>query len=268
MFDESYSLALTQQLKNKDLAEGGSKGVILLSEGMHDKSKMAFRKFIDAMLDLLIPCSNVLDYSSKPILIFLGPDEGTAEFMDWAAGRAKSRGYLLWKSFATGKSESLGGIPHDTYGMTSRGIQEYVRLSLEKCGLEESSITKFQTGGSDGDLGSNSIKLSCDRTIAIVDGAGVLYDPSGLNREELNRLANARIPSSGFNKELFSSNRAFFIGISENQVVLSSHDGEGGHFVDNGTEFRNNFHLNHLSTADLFVPCGGYALIVIFLLTI
>lgn len=34
-----------------------------------------------------------------------------------------------------------------------------------------------QTGGPDGDLGSNEIKISKDKTIAIVDGSGVLYDP-------------------------------------------------------------------------------------------
>jgi glutamate dehydrogenase len=33
LFDENYNLALTQQRKNKDIPEGGSKGTILLSLG-------------------------------------------------------------------------------------------------------------------------------------------------------------------------------------------------------------------------------------------
>jgi len=39
-----------------------------------------------------------------------------------------------------------------------------------------------QTGGPDGDLGSNEILVSADKTIGIVDGGGVLYDPDGLSR--------------------------------------------------------------------------------------
>ncbi len=33
------------------------------------------------------------------------------------------------------------------------------------------------TGGPDGDLGSNEIKMSKEIIIGIVDGSGVLYDP-------------------------------------------------------------------------------------------
>jgi glutamate dehydrogenase len=31
LFDENYNLAFTQQKKNKDIPEGGSKGTVLLS---------------------------------------------------------------------------------------------------------------------------------------------------------------------------------------------------------------------------------------------
>lgn len=75
-------------------------------------------------------------------------------------------------------------------------------------GLKESEITKVQTGGPDGDLGSSEsfdlesshhlntsadeILLSKDKTIAIIDGSGVLHDPLGLDRSELVRLARDR----------------------------------------------------------------------------
>lgn len=32
--------------------------------------------------------------------------------MDWASQRAKERSATFWKAFTTGKSRSLGGIPH------------------------------------------------------------------------------------------------------------------------------------------------------------
>ena len=82
--------------------------------------------------------------------------EGTADMMDWAALHAKVRGAEWWKSFTTGKSaRKLGGVPHDTYGMTSLSIRQYVLGLYKQLGLREKDITKVQTGGPDGDLGSS-----------------------------------------------------------------------------------------------------------------
>lgn len=59
----------------------------------------------------------------------------------------------------------MGGIPHDLYGMTTRSVHQYVLGIYRKFNLKEQNITKFQTGGPDGDLGSNEIKISKDRTV-------------------------------------------------------------------------------------------------------
>merc|ERR1719183_1650216 len=120
-----------------------------------------------------------------PEVLFFGPDENTANFMDLGALRAKRRGYPFWKALTTGKSTKLGGIPHDTYGMTTSSVHQYVIRLLEELKIKEEDITKVQTGGPDGDLGSNEILISKDKTIGIVDGSGVVYDPVGLNREEI-----------------------------------------------------------------------------------
>lgn len=53
-----------------------------------------------------------MDHYKTEEILFLGPDEGTADVMDWASQRAKERGASFWKAFTTGKSRSLGGIPH------------------------------------------------------------------------------------------------------------------------------------------------------------
>jgi len=58
--------------------------------------------------------------------------------------------------------------------------------------LKEEEITKVMTGGPDGDLGSNEILMGKEKILAIVDGSGVIYDPEGLNKVELERLAKAR----------------------------------------------------------------------------
>ena len=47
----------------------------------------------------------------------------------------------------------------------------------------------------------DEILLSKDKTVAIIDGSGVLYDPAGLDRSELVRLAKARQPINFFAKE-------------------------------------------------------------------
>ena len=103
-----------------------------------------------------------MDHYGLEEILFFGPDEGTADVMEWACDYAKARGYPYWKSITTGKPPSLGGIPHDTYGMTTLSVHEYAKGVLEKSGVPESSVTKLQTGGPDGDLGSNEILISED----------------------------------------------------------------------------------------------------------
>lgn len=103
-------------------------------------------------------------------------------------------------------------------------------------------------------MGSNEIKISHDKTIGIVDGSGVLYDKDGINREELLRLANARQMVSSFDLSRLGKN-GFRILIEENNVKLP--ESLGGLVIENGLKFRNEFHLDKLAAADLFVPCGG-----------
>jgi glutamate dehydrogenase len=53
LFDENYGLASTQALKNKDIPEGGSKGVILPDIGA--TPFVVFQKYVDSIMDLLLP---------------------------------------------------------------------------------------------------------------------------------------------------------------------------------------------------------------------
>lgn len=257
LFDENYALAATQQRKNKDIPEGGSKGTILLDIHQQDKAKVAFEKYVDSILDLLITGTTMgikeplVDLTGKPEILFFGPDEGTADYMDWASQHARSRNASFWKAFTTGKSQSLGGIPHDTYGMTTRSVHQYVLGIYRTFGLNEEECTKVQTGGPDGDLGSNEIKISKDKTVAIVDGSGVLYDPAGLDRQELLRLANARLMINNFDVSKLSP-QGFRVLVDENNATLPN-----GEVVENGLQFRNTFHTHPLATSTVFVPCGG-----------
>ncbi|TFK40459.1 NAD-specific glutamate dehydrogenase [Crucibulum laeve] len=255
LFDENYGLASTQSLKNKDIPEGGAKGTILPSIGANPRR--CFEKYVDAVIDLLIPGQTpgikepIVDLYGKPELLFFGPDEGTADMMDWAAIHARERGAeTWWKSFTTGKSaQKLGGIPHDTYGMTSLSIRQYVLGLYKQLGLREKDVTKVQTGGPDGDLGSNEILLSSDKTVAVIDGSGVVADPNGLDRAELIRLAKLRVPVGNFNTSKLSKD-GYLVKVEDHDLRLPS-----GELVLDGTDFRNGAHLRF--KADLFVPCGG-----------
>jgi len=140
IFDENYNLALTQQKKNKDIPEGGSKGTILLNLEYQDKEEVAFQKYVDGLLDVIQTDESVRDYNSNEEILFLGPDEGTADLMSWASRRARERGYKFWQSFSTGKYLPDGGIPHDVYGMTTNSVHEYVLGILRKLNLSEGRI--------------------------------------------------------------------------------------------------------------------------------
>lgn len=254
LFDENYGLAHTQHLKNKDIPEGGAKGTIL--PNMDANPQLVFEKYVDAILDLLIKGNTpgvkeeIVDLIGKQEILFFGPDEGTAHYMDWGAEHARARGASWWKSFTTGKSAAtLGGIPHDKFGMTTRSIRQYVLGIYRKHNLKEEEITKVQTGGPDGDLGSNEILLSNEKTIAVIDGSGVLYDPKGLHREELRRLARERKMISHFSAE-FLSEGGYRVLVEDRNLTLPS-----GELVADGVAFRNKAHL--IYEADLFVPCGG-----------
>ncbi|KAH0536921.1 glutamate dehydrogenase (NADP(+)) gdh1 [Glutinoglossum americanum] len=257
LFDENYNLANTQQRKNKDIPEGGSKGVILLDDQHQDKAKVAFEKYIDSILDLLLPPTSpgikdpIVDLHGEPEILFMGPDENTADLVDWATEHARKRGAPWWKSFFTGKSPKLGGIPHDKYGMTTISVREFVLGIQRKLNLNPASLKKMQTGGPDGDLGSNEIILSNEKYTSIVDGSGVLVDPNGIDHAELIRLAGERQMISSFDSSKLSP-KGYRILIDEMNVRLPT-----GEVVTNGMTFRNTFHLRGGNHCDLFVPCGG-----------
>jgi hypothetical protein len=135
--------------------------------------------------------------------------------------------------------------------MTTRSIHKFVVETLKKVGVQEEQVTKIQIGGPDGDLGSNEILLSKDRTIGMVDKSGVIYDPAGLDRKELTRLAKQRLSVDSFDNGKLSS-KGFKVLVSEKDRVLPS-----GDVIESGLVFRNEFHLSKFAVSDLFVPCGG-----------
>lgn len=113
-YDECYGLAFAQQLKNKDIPEGGSKAVNLINtQGLSEKGKFfVMRKSVkamtDAILDLIVETEytkkHMVDYWGKKEVLYLGPDEQVIpEDIEWIVKRAAERGYDTPAAFMSSK---------------------------------------------------------------------------------------------------------------------------------------------------------------------
>lgn len=107
-----------QRLKHKDICESGSKGVVVPHALYAGYGRDSLFDYTEGIMDLMLGDDTILDYHGMPEIIFFGPDEETAPFMDAVALRAKARGYQYWRTMTTGKSF---GIPHDIYGLLDNG---------------------------------------------------------------------------------------------------------------------------------------------------
>ena len=255
-YDECYGLAFAQQLKNKDIPEGGSKAVCLIDTNdiPHGTRDWVMRKSVkactDSILDLVVDTEetreNIVDYFGKREVLYLGPDENvTPEDINWIIKQAGRRGYETPAAFMSSKPKA--GINHKEYGVTSEGVNVFLDVALKHAlGINprEETFTVKMTGGPDGDVGGNQIKIMIReygqnaKIVGIADHSGCVEDPDGLNHGELLRL---------FEQELCIEN------FSSSQLgprgVLHTCD------TEEGIKARNTMH-NRLE-ADAFVPCGG-----------
>jgi glutamate dehydrogenase len=247
LYDEAYGLASAQQLKNKDIPEGGSKAAVLL----HPEAKLdrSVKAFADALLDLITPDpetrSFIIDHFGEPELLYLGPDENIQpHHINWIIERAHRRGYVPADAFMSSKPGA--GINHKVYGVTSEGVNVFMDVALRAIGIDPTSqpFTVKITGGPDGDVAGNMIKImrrdygENGRVIGIADGSGVGEDPKGLDYDELLRLFESGLPIASFDTSKLSP---------QGRVVTIEQP--------DGVRLRNTLH-NRL-VADAFVPAGG-----------
>ncbi|MEM7453502.1 MAG: NAD-glutamate dehydrogenase domain-containing protein [Planctomycetota bacterium] len=246
-FDEVYRLSSAQQLKNKDIAEGGAKAVIVLNPGL--SPDRAGRDFVDGILDLLVLQSETTpadcECGSQEFL-YLGPDENvTNQLINWIVDRARERGYPIPSAIMSSKPAT--GINHKEFGVTSEGVTVFLDRALVECGLEPRNkpFTVKLTGGPDGDVGGNEIRILVReygenaRIIAIADGTGSAYDSDGLNQTELLRLVEAEQGIANFDASLLRGAGAKVAGLDSEDDVAR----------------RNNMHFMYPS--DVFIPAGG-----------
>ena len=285
LFREVYVLAHTQHLKNKDIYEGGSKMVIVLdasdlaSKSGEEETCRLYKlqySIANAFLDIFVTTDGkardrrVVDYYADDEPIELGPDENMHDSMIEAiADLSRKRGYLLGIGIISSKRV---GINHKEYGVTSTGVIEFARIAmLEVCGIDitRDSFSLKMTGGTNGDVAGNALRILLNRTPAmqvrlIVAGTAALYDPNGIERDELQRLVLTRNLDS-FNPD-FLGIGAFIIyrtkqrmeGLKETHCKISrTPDGLLEQWLDID-EFNCEFNsLIFTVKTDLFIPAGG-----------
>ena len=250
LFDEVTALARSQQLKNKDIPEGGAKAVLLLSpEGSVD---LAVKSMANSLLDMIISSKNsttlpeVVDYLGRHEIIYLGPDENIQpSHIQWIVQRAEERGYQWARAFMSSKPGA--GINHKEYGVTSLGVVVFVEEILKTLGIDprKDPFRIKMTGGPAGDVAGNALRILMEkfprtvRIVAITDGHGAAFDPEGLDHGELKRLI-----SHGERTNAFAPDK---IRSAEGKVVHAD--------TPEGIKIRNTLH--NTAQADVFIPAGG-----------
>jgi glutamate dehydrogenase len=175
VFAECYNLAYTQQKKNKDIPEGGAKGVILLEpyerlrseeeiyqheleaagapnieeklKAFHQEQKLEYlyqsqRAYIESFVTILncdpdgkLRAHHIVDYYKKPEYIYLGPDENMHNEM--IVWISNYAGRYNYKPGSSFMSSKPGaGINHKEYGVTSRGVNIYMEEVLKFLGID------------------------------------------------------------------------------------------------------------------------------------
>ncbi|MFA6816448.1 MAG: NAD-glutamate dehydrogenase domain-containing protein [Lentisphaeria bacterium] len=286
LFRECFVLANTQHKKNKDIYEGGSKLVTLLKTTAIDfKPELwsAQRAIFDAFLSLIhydqqnkLCDKSIVDLLKKKEIIEIGPDENMFdEMIAWMGARAAEKGYTLGAGIISGKPEN--GMNHKHYGVTSFGVHQYLLRMLKylKIDPEKDDFSIKISGGPFGDVAGNEMKILNAknasgeflmpklRIVAITDGPAAVYDPAGLDREELSRLIHQKNLDEFDYKKLKGDGASM---IFSKAIVENNDEFHRAYVVEKGTlqekklsgdEFMRLFQTNICHYADVFMPCGG-----------
>jgi len=276
---ECYTLAYTQNKKNKDIPEGGAKGVIFLEpleESLDHKKALlqyAQKAYVESLLSLVnchtdgtLRATHTVDYLQKPEYIYLGPDENMhSEMISWIAAYSKQKLYFPGIAFISSKPNI--GINHKEFGVTSLGVNVYMEEALRflKIDPTKQQFTIKMTGGPDGDVAGNQMLNlgkyypKTAKLLTTVDISGLIFDPLGLDLQVLAELFHQGKPICHYPAHL----------LSHGGFITSFIDqGEGCCLRKKNTDLIEEkisaFHVQqqirhtlYQTQADIFLPAGG-----------
>jgi glutamate dehydrogenase len=284
LFRESFVLAHTQHFKNKDIYEGGSKLVLLMD--MSDISALPHQQQIErlhtlqlavtnAFLDVFVTENgvakhpNVVDYYREDEPIELGPDENMHDnIIEAIAELSRKRGYVLGIGIMSSKRV---GINHKEYAVTSTGLMKFVEIAMQELGIDihQDSFTVKFTGGPNGDVAGNAMKILLDRCPRaqlrlILDGAAAIVDPEGASSAELRRILLTR-DLDAFDPEALhvGGTMLFRTGTRKDGLrelyrkVRRTRDGLEEQWISTDEFSREFGELVFTVRADVFIPAGG-----------
>jgi glutamate dehydrogenase len=159
--------------------------------------------------------------------------------------------------------EQIGGQV-ETSGMTTTSVMGAFRTLIAYNDTQEESLNLMMTGGPDGDLGSNEIQCYKGKICLLVDGGSILFDPDGLDKESLMKIAFMRHTHPRANSMAYPEEKlgpsGFRVPLKGKNITLPD-----GTFVADGAMFHRNFitdpaNRKFIEQADIqaFIPCGGF----------
>ncbi|MBO5923805.1 MAG: NAD-glutamate dehydrogenase, partial [Lentisphaeria bacterium] len=282
IFREGFVLAHTQHLKNKDIYEGGSKMIMLLNAAPSADFKPALwtaqRAVCEAFVSLInydekneLKDKNIVDTLGKKEIIEIGPDENMFDDMIvWMGKYADRAGYTLGSGLISGKPDS--GINHKEYGVTSFGVYQYLLRTMQELDIDPTAEFSVKiAGGPGGDVAGNMMKLLLAKKadgslvhpqlkiVAITDGPAVIYDPAGIDREELGKLVlKANLDS--FDPAKLQGEGAYMLfskPVDNEYRLVERRERKNAERMVDRNEYMNIFQNNLYNYADIFMPCGG-----------
>lgn len=152
----------------------------------------------------------------------------------------------------------------ETSGMTTTSVMSVFRTLVEYSKEKEEELNLAITGGPDGDLGANEIQSYKGKICLIADGGSILFDPKGLDKKELQKLAfnrgsNPRLNSMAYPENKISA-KGFRVPLRGENITLPD-----GTFIEEGALFHRNFltdpaNRKYIKEANIqtFIPCGGF----------
>ncbi|MDK9706737.1 MAG: NAD-glutamate dehydrogenase [Desulforhopalus sp.] len=282
LFKETYVLAHTQHLKNKDIYEGGSKMVaVLRAEEGGDSGRMRRQlhllqyALLSGFLDLFVTKDGrasdprIVDYYREEEPIELGPDENMHDSMiELVAREAVRRGYVLGPGIMSSKKV---GINHKDYGVTSNGVIRFAEVCLATLGIDmaRDPFRVIFTGGPNGDVAGNCLAILLERCAKvaiplILDGSAALVDPQGIDHDALREII-LKDDVRAFNPQaLHPGGYLLYRTVTRRQgmqelfkKVTRTADGLVEEWVSNDEFYKEYNALIFTVPADLFIPAGG-----------
>jgi len=148
---------------------GGKSGIIADGKHLPEEEKKAIVEAFSRAIANICPSKYVA-----------APDVYMAEKeMKWFA---EANGDM---KACTGKPADMGGIPHE-YGSTGFGVAHATRVALAHAGIDINGATIAIEGF--GNVGTFAMKFLTEwgaKVVAVTDSKGGIYNPQGLNYEEL-----------------------------------------------------------------------------------